>query len=79
MTQFFMMWYDNTKGRSLSDKIKHAVHYYEMKYGTPPTLCIINPKALEEAGKPDTEVSILPLRNVIINHLWIGIEEGEKE
>ena len=74
MTQFFMMWYDNTKGRSLSDKIKHAVHYYEIKYGTVPTLCIVNPKMLE-AGKVDTELSVLPRNNVIPNHLWIGIDE----
>ena len=72
-----MMWWDGTKKRTLAEKVKHAIHYYTMKYGNSPTLCIVHPDAIDDSKVEGVAVQVQP--NVLPNHLWIGIEEGEEK
>ncbi len=68
-----MLWFDDDPRRKLEEKIARAVAHYKDKYGQLPTLCFVNPKALN--GGPDLAagVQIKAARNVLPNHFWIGV------
>ena len=69
-----LLWFDDTAGRSLEDKVARAAAHYERKYGHAPTLCFVNPLAkngTDQAGG----VQIETMTNIRPNHLWIGVGE----
>jgi hypothetical protein len=74
-----MLWYDNDPHISLPVKIDRAAEYYRRKYGSIPTLCMVNPSML--ADSPDLNASasgkltVQPHRAILPGHLWIGSEE----
>jgi hypothetical protein len=76
-----MLWYDDTK-RPLDDKIARAAEHYKTKYGLTPTVCFVHPSLLPQhaAKNGATElaagVQLLPARNVLVNHFWIGVDEA---
>ena len=69
-----LLWYDDTAGRPLADKVMRAAARYELKYGQPPTLCFVNP-----AAKNGTDVvgaiQIETMPSMMTNCLWLGVGE----
>jgi len=69
-----MLWYDDTK-KELSEKVAHAVAYYQAKYGAAPTLCFVNPLMLRQSELMNG-VQVRPARTVLVNHFWVGVGEA---
>jgi hypothetical protein len=74
-----MLWYDDDSRRTLNDKVARAVEHYRTKYGAQPTVCFVNPTLLKEKDAPDLAAGLLlrASRQVMLNHFWIGVGEGE--
>lgn len=69
---FGMLWFDNNPASSLSQKAELAAAYYRSKYGTAPTICLVNPKMMKDQEANACSVSIKPDPIVLLNHLWLG-------
>ena len=67
-----MLWLDDDKKRSLAEKVTIAADYYQSKYGQIPELCLVNKKMLEQECQVG-EIKVLPVRNVLPNHFWVGM------
>lgn len=76
-----LLWYDDDKQRSLEEKVNRAVAYYWSKYGESANTCFVHPRMLAPDGAPRTigAVIVRPMRNVIKNHFWLGIERSTDE
>jgi hypothetical protein len=73
-----LLWFDNDPGRQLDDKVARAVTHYRQKYGHLPTLCYVNPAALNGAERRAGEVEVRAARTVLVHHFWLGVaEEGD--
>ena len=73
-----LLWYDDTSGRLLEDKVSRAAAHYQRKFGQPPTLCFVHPSA--KNGTDQVEgVQVETLKTVGPNYLWIGIGEVSRE
>lgn len=69
-----LLWFDKDPNRTLSDKIKRAVDYYQHKFGHTPNACYLN---AADADTQSGEISGIQMRtapNVLRYHLWLGIE-----
>lgn len=67
-----MMWLDDDKKIALEEKVRRAADYYRDKYGRSPDICLVNQAMLEEEKKVGT-IQVLPARNVLPNHFWLGV------
>ena len=67
-----LLWYDDTAGRSLDDKIARAAAHFERKYGQSPTLCFVHSSAKNGADQVGG-VQIETLKTIGPNCFWIGI------
>ncbi len=74
-----MLWHDSDPKTALVDKITRAAAYYQQKYSKAPTLCFVNPADLEKSPASPDGITIRPSRSVMVNHLWLGIEQNESE
>ncbi len=76
-----MLWYDDDNRRSLSEKVARAVDFYKTKYGSPPTVCFINPATLKDKAAPETAggIQLRSARNVLVDHFWLGVGETNSE
>jgi hypothetical protein len=72
-----MLWYDDDNRRSLSEKVARAVDFYKTKYGSPPTVCFINPATLKDKAAPEMAggIQLRSARNVLVDHFWLGVGE----
>ncbi|MBI4771743.1 MAG: hypothetical protein HY784_15340 [Chloroflexi bacterium] len=70
-----MLWFDDDGGRSLEEKVRRAAEHYARKYGQRPTLCFVNPGALNGGPHSVAGVQLRKTRTVMLNHFWIGYEE----
>jgi hypothetical protein len=81
--EFGLLWYDSDPQRALEEKIEQAARRYQQKFGRPPNLCYVHPKAV--ASRPDpgramdcplenpkTTIRVIPAPNILIHHLWLG-------
>ena len=73
-----LLWYDDTAGRSLEEKVARAAVHYERKYGQPPTLCFVNPSAKNGTDRAGA-VQVETLKMVGPNYLWIGVGETTRK
>ena len=72
-----MLWFDNEKKTSLAAKVQVAANYYQKKYGSRPTLCLVNPSMLADKPTADSgSITIRPYRPVLPGYLWIGFAEA---
>jgi hypothetical protein len=69
-----LMWYDDTAGRALEDKVARAAAQYVRKYGQPPTVCFVNPAAKNGTDQVGG-VQVQTLKTIGPNYLWIGVGE----
>lgn len=70
-----MLWYDDDPKSDLGDKIVRAASYYQRKYGRVPDLCFVHPSMLGEAPPKPNGIEVRTNRQILPNHLWIGIHE----
>ncbi len=68
-----MLWLDDDKKRPFDEKVTRAAEYYEMKYGSIPTLCLVNKKMLKEK-KTVGKIVVSPVPTVLPHHFWLGVE-----
>jgi len=73
-----LLWYDDTAGRPLEDKVARAAAHFEKKYGQPPTLCFVHPTAKNGTDQVGN-VQIEALKVVLPNCLWIGVGEIKRK
>jgi len=70
-----MMWFDDNNKRSLEQKIRMAVNYFELKYKRKPEIVVISPKeAAQGEGLP--RIPGLDVQNqevVLPHHFWVGL------
>ena len=83
-----LLWYDNDPRASWEEKVKRAMSRYREKFGREPTTCFVNPATLaDNAGAEGplhltlgkTTVRILPARNILLHHFWVGRPNDEGE
>ena len=72
-----MLWYDNDPKSNLETKVTRAGSYYLNKYGRRPNLAYVHPSMLAEKLQQAGGVEIRATRQVLPNHIWIGISEPE--
>jgi hypothetical protein len=70
-----MLWFDNDKTRTLQEKIERAVKYYKDKHKHDPSVCYVNPAALEGIELEPNGVEVRGASTVLPHHFWVGIEE----
>jgi hypothetical protein len=67
-----MLWFDDARDRSLTEKIARAVAYYQAKYGQAPNTCYVPPSAsADDATISGVRVKSAP--NILPGHLWLGV------
>ncbi len=72
-----MLWFDNDTKTDLLAKIARAAEYYQHKYGQRPDLCYVHPSMLGQVSTGRTAgMEIRPTRQVLPNHLWLGVNEA---
>lgn len=74
-----MLWFDGDAERSLAEKIARAGRHYRQKYGVEPTIAYVNPgtKGAREAAV--SELELHHSREVLPDHLWIGVAAASAE
>jgi hypothetical protein len=70
-----MLWYDDDDERTLEEKVRRAADYYRDKYGRPPDLCLVNPRALNGRSIQVAQITLRAASNVLMHHLLIGVAE----
>jgi hypothetical protein len=71
-----MLWFDNDPRTTLSAKVEKAMECYRKKYGRPPEVCLVHPSAISDGRELKVgEMIVRPCKSVLLNHLWIGVEE----
>ena len=70
-----LLWFDDDKKRTLSEKVERAAAYYQQKYSVTPTVCYVHTSALEESEVKANGVEVRTAPTVLPNHFWIGVEE----
>jgi hypothetical protein len=75
-----LLWFDDSKVRSLADKIGLAVTRYEKKHGHKPNVCYVHPTEMGSHVEMTTDsgVKVLAVKSVLPNHLWLGVMEKSK-
>ena len=68
----FMGWFDDTKKKDPKEKLEEAIQYYIAKFGTRPTLCLVN---AEDATTYDG-IEVKVVEYVRPNHFWVGRSEA---
>ena len=66
-----MLWLDDSKSRTFTEKVERAAKYYEGKYGQKPTLCVV----WAETEVEDVDgIEVMGSRAVMPSHFWIGVK-----
>lgn len=71
-----MLWYDNDPKVELPEKVLRAAAYYQKKYGLQPNLCFVHPSMLATAAPRSSSIELRPSKQVLPNHLWLGVNEA---
>jgi hypothetical protein len=73
-----MLWFDDGS-KPLQEKVEQAASFYEDKFGSRPTHCLVHPSTLNGGEGLVGSVMVRKARNVMPNHYWIGIEDKPKK
>jgi hypothetical protein len=68
-----LLWFDSTKNKPLSKKVKEAAKRYQDKFGYAATFCFVNTKTVIDEHKVGT-VTIETKSTIMPNHLWLGVK-----
>ena len=78
MMRVGMLWLDDSPKRSLDEKVRRAAAYYRQKYGQRPNLCYVHPAMLPEGPLEVDGVAVRPLKDILPQHLWLGVAEVQE-
>lgn len=70
-----MLWFDDSKERTLEQKVRRAARTYEEKYGMPPTICYVHSTAFNGSGMNSTAFGGIEVKStnmVLPHHFWLG-------
>lgn len=70
----FLGWFDDDRKKASSVKIEEAIGRYEAKFGSKPTLCLVN----VADNTPYEGIEIKVSSYVRPNHFWVGQTDKEK-
>lgn len=74
-----LLWFDNDPGRGVIAKVEAAACRYREKFGAAPDTCYVNRAAFEgaelELAPQGVALRVIPARDVLAHHFWIGVEE----
>jgi hypothetical protein len=70
-----MIWFDNDPCKNINDKIKFAVQYYQMKFGSDPTVCFLNPKFQGKLLEEDSKIEFNFNLGLSPDHIWVGLKQ----
>jgi hypothetical protein len=70
------LWLDASE-KPLTTKVAHAAKAYAAKFGQQPDVCYVHPGAVEAEERLNGLV-VVPARNVLVHHFWVGVMEREK-
>jgi len=81
-----LLWYDDSPGRDLAEKIGRAARRYRQKFGTAPDVCYVHPSALGGWSTSDSNgkvqkmggVRVSSKPSVLRHHFWVGREEKRR-
>lgn len=68
----FLMWYDDDKRKSVTEKIADALAAYERRFHAAPNLVLVNTAEVAEAPQ---RVQIRPLGFIQRSMFYVGMEE----
>lgn len=75
-----MLWFDNDTKSDLPAKIARAADYYQRKYGQKPQICFVHPSMINNVSGGNTnrsqDIEIRTTRQMLPNHLWLGLTEA---
>ncbi len=77
--QIGLLWFDNDPQRGLAAKVEEAASRYREKFGVVPNTCYVSQAEWDKSGavaSPKAGLRVLPARNILPHHFWIGVEEG---
>jgi hypothetical protein len=66
------LWFDNTKGRTLEQKVLNAAEHYQAKFNHAPDTCYVHPKAVEGEQQIGA-VHVVPAKHVLLHHFFLGV------
>ena len=66
-----MLWLDANKNRTLEEKVRRAIHYFEDKYGTLPGSCFVPEKTLANEINV-ANVPVVPAPNITPHHFVLS-------
>ena len=66
------LWFDNSTGATLEQKVQRAAMRYAKKHGQQANVCYVHPDALE-AEQQLNGLAVVPAGCVLVNHFWLGI------
>ena len=72
-----LLWFDDSKTRTIQEKVRQAADHYRVKYGRPPSLCLVHPGTLNGGPKRVGSIDLQPAPDVLVHHFFIGIEEDK--
>ena len=71
-----LLWFDSDPKRSLEEKIATAAQRYQVKFGTLPNTCYVNPDTVTEKRLNIGDLEVLAADNVLPNHFLLGVSES---
>ena len=72
---FGMLWYCDDKKTTFERKVVEAAKYYSDKYGHLANRCHVHPTMLAQNIERVGDIVIVPDKNVMKNHFWLGMEK----
>jgi hypothetical protein len=72
------LWFDNDPGRTVEEKVLHAVQRYREKFGRAPDVCYVNPQVVGDGELRCGPVRVVPARHILLHHFWLGVEANPK-
>jgi len=77
-----LLWYDDTPGSDLAEKVGRAARRYRRKFGTAPDACYVHPSALGGGGNGKVRevggVRVSSRPSMLLHHFWVGQEEEQR-
>jgi hypothetical protein len=68
-----LLWFDDSAGRDLAEKVARAARRYEKRFGAAPNVCYTHAGALDGEIHVDG-VRVIGVGNQLPDHFWIGQE-----
>lgn len=69
----FLLWFDDTKKKTVEQKILEGVERYLERFGERPNVCVVH----RGAQVPALGIEIREAEYVRPNYFWIGLEDNE--